>query len=71
MKEVITKQLHRGCDQRMYSDLYWSCRNIPYSILQSKISSRLYVELQRRLTAELEINLIEYIDENNNFKSVI
>lgn len=63
MKEIITKQLHRDCDQRMYSDLYWSCRNVPYSILQSKISSRLYVELQRRLTAELEINLIEYPKE--------
>ena len=63
MKEIITKQLHRGCDQRMYSDLYWSCRNIPYKRLQSVISSRLYVELQRRLTAELETNLLEYLDD--------
>lgn len=63
MKEIITKQLHRGCDQRMYSDLYWSCRNVPYKRLQSGISSRLYVELQRRLTAELETNLLEYLDD--------
>lgn len=62
MKEIITKKLYRDCDQRMYSALYWSCRNVPYSYLQSKICLRLCVELQRRLTAELEINLLEYLN---------
>lgn len=53
------KKLYNATESKLYSTLYWSSRPDPYAILKTRLDTRLYIDLNRRLNETVDNNLFD------------
>lgn len=63
LSTLITDKLYNEMETRLYSTLYWSTKIDAYSMLQVKLDSILYIELNRRLNETVDNNLFDELDK--------
>ena len=59
----MTNKLYNELETNLYNALYWNTKADAYTALQSRLFSKLYIELNRKLNETTDNNLF---DELNN-----
>jgi len=66
LSDSITNKLYSKMESKLYSTLYWSSRPDPYAILKTRLDTRLYIDLNRRLNETVDNNLFDELNKIAN-----